>query len=85
MAPFGVADAKPNVWTPTPQPQSPVSQVASPNTQSVYGGQYPQQGGFNAPSPSLSPPPPQHAVQEVGGGGGAGGFSSELDGGDVRR
>ena len=87
MAPFGVADAKPNVWTPAPQ--SPVSQVSSPNTQSVYGGQYPQQGGFTAPSPSMSPPPP--AVQEVGGagyghqGGEARPFSSELDGSEAQR
>ncbi|OSS47520.1 hypothetical protein B5807_07439 [Epicoccum nigrum] len=89
MAPFGVADAKPTVWT--PQPQSPVSQVSSPNTQSLYGGQYPQQGGYSAPSPSMSPPPPPAVVQEVGGGnfGQQGGearpFSSELDGSEALR
>ncbi|KAF2995076.1 hypothetical protein E8E13_002848 [Curvularia kusanoi] len=87
-APFGVADAKPNVWA--PQPQSPVSQVSTPNTLSTYGNQYPQQGGYaapaqpvyNAPSPSMSPPPPQAYENNVNYNPAheARPFSSELDG-----
>ncbi|KAF2623640.1 hypothetical protein BU25DRAFT_461732 [Macroventuria anomochaeta] len=68
MVPFGVEESKQNTWT--SQPQSPVSQASSPNPLSMYGNQYPQQGGhagsgqpvYNVPSPSMSPPP--HAAQQ---------------------
>lgn len=90
MAPFGVADGKQNTWA--PQPQSPVSQASSPNPLSMYGNQYPQQGGhagpgqpvYNAPNPSVSPPPPQGAYADNNASyqqpHEARPFSSELDG-----
>lgn len=66
MVPFGVADGKQNSWSPQPQsPSSPGS--SSPNPMSMYGTQYPQQGGhagpgvgqsvYGTPSPSMSPSP----------------------------
>jgi hypothetical protein len=88
MAPFGVADGKQNTWA---QPQSPVSQASSPGPLSMYGNQYPQQGGhagpgqpvYNAPSPSMSPlPQPAFAENNTGyqHAHEARPFSSELDG-----
>lgn len=89
MAPFGVADGNQNTWA--PQPQSPISQASSPNLLSMYGDQYPQQGGhagpgqpvYNAPSPTMSPLP-QPVYAENGANyqhaHEARPFSSELDG-----
>ena len=91
--PFGVADGKQNSWS--PQPQSPGSPGSiSPNPLSMYGSQYPQQGGhagpgvgqpvYGVPSPSMSPPPPQGAYAENNAAyqqpPEARPFSSELDG-----
>jgi len=59
MAPFGVTDGK-QTWS--SQPVSPTSQASSPNPLSVYGGQYPQQGGHAGPGqvgPDYAAPQPQ--------------------------